>query len=295
MVYRNLIALIDKFSNGLDFERSDRYGWVTMNVSQLGTGVCCKIRLKLQHNAQHIEDVAQKLGLKTNSMDANQCENGFIIVELTNQRTFGMSEFQCVQQFHDSIKKFVEMMENDIAEESNVIDTPIMCKNSNESNESNIDGAEQPAASERDTPNQDEQGEQKIDTEQHENIENVETIAERIENTESIEKAEIVDSTDTAQCDPNETLANAEEIINGNTTAGDEDIATNMLEASKTNENNTDENEIANEENKITEITETSAPIQPNEMENVASEEQQQPSPAEDQDTKETDNQPIEA
>lgn len=297
MVYRNLIALIGKFSNGLDFERSDKYGWLTMNINLMGTGVCCKIRMKFEQSAQHIENVAQKSGIKINLVDANQCENGFIIAELTNQRTFGMSEYQCVQQFYDGIKKFMEMlenveMENDIAEKSNVIDTPELCKNANESNESNIEGAEQPAANESDTPNQDEQGEQKIDTEQHETDENVEN-AERIENTENNEKAEIVDSADTAECEPNETLANAEEIIDGKTTADDEDNAANILVPNDTNENNTNENEIANEEEQITEITETAAPIEPNEMENVESE--QQPNSTEDQDTKEADNQPIEA
>lgn len=292
LVYRNLIALIGKFSNGLDFERSDKYGWVTMNINLLGTGICCKIRLKLHQNAKHIETVAQKSGIKFNIMDANQCENGFVIVELTNQRTFGLSEFQCVQQFYDGIKKFMEMMENvemqnDIAEKSNEIDAIELSKNVNESNENNIDGVEQPAANENDTPNQDEQGEREIDTEKNENDETENTV----ENTDCNEKAENVDNADTAQNDPNETLPNVEE----KTTAGDEDNATNILGPNNTNENatnNTDENEIANEEKKINEITETTAPIEPNEMENIASE--QQPNSTEDQDTKEADNQPIE-
>lgn len=295
LVYRNLITLIGKFSNGLDFERSDKYGWLTMNINLLGTGMCCKMRLKLQHTTEHIENVALKSGIKINFMDdANQCETGFI-VELTNPRTFGLSEFECVQQFYDGIKKFMEMienvgMQNDIAEKSNEIDTHELCKNANELNESheNEIASEQPAANESDTPNQDEEGEREIDTEKHENVEN----AEHVEDIDGIKEAEIVDNVDTAQSDPNE-----EATIDGKTTAGDEDNAVNILDPNNTNENNEDntvENEIANEEEKkINEITEI-APIEPNEMENVAAEEQQQPNPTENQDTKEADNQPIE-
>lgn len=280
LVYRNLNALIGKFSNGLDFERSDKYGWLTMNMNLLGTGMCCKIRLKLQHAIEHIENAAKKSGIKINSIDENQCENG-CIVELTNLRTFGLSEFECVQQFYDGIKKFMEMMENienhnDTTGESNEIDTHNeLCKNANESNECEVDGdgTEQPATNEIDPANQNDDNEQKIDNETHGIDENV-------------EKAEVVGHTDTAQSDPNETLANAEENIDEKNTAIDEDNTINVLEPNNVNENN----DTVNEEEKINEITET-APIEPNELENEASE---QPNPTEDHDTKEADSQPIE-
>lgn len=273
-----------KFSDGIDFERSDKYGWVTMNINLLGTGICCKIRLKLQHSLDHIENIAQRSGIKINLIDANQCENGFI-VELINQRSFGLSEFACVQQFYKNIKKFMEMMEtvetqNDTVEKSNEINTCESNKNVDESSEANVEAdineTENPTANENDTPNQDEQSEQKIDTENPENVGNAEMVDTNI---------------DTAQNDSNEAVANTEGNIDEKTTDGDN--TTNILESNNTNEHNTDntvENEMVEEEKKMDEIAET-APNEPNEMENIAPE---QPIPTEDQDIKEADNQPIE-
>lgn len=245
---------MDKFSNQLEFERSDRYGWVTMNINLLGTGICCKIRSKLQHSLDHIENIAQKSCVKINSIDANECENGFI-VELINQRTFGLSEFECIQQFYNNIRKFMEMIEtqNDTIEKSNEIDTRELCENANELNEGNvnadINGTENPAANENNIPNQDEQSEPKINTEKHEIDENIGKVG--------------MDDIN------NETLGNIEGNIEGKATAGDGGNTTNILESNNANEHNADntvENEIVKEEEKMNEAT----PIEPNEMENAA-------------------------
>lgn len=278
-----MIALIGKFSNGLEFERSDKYGWLAANINLIGTGMCCKIRLKLRHDTERIKNIAEESGLKINSINATQCEDGAII-ELANQCVFGLTEFECIRYFYDAIKKFLEFLESvktndETAQELNQSDAQKLCENENDSTErkADIDGNE-PQLAEDDLSKQNDDNEQKIDAELHEIGEN-------------IEKIETVDNTDIAsQNSVEETLADVEENIDGKTAAADEDNAINLLEANNTNENdadNTVENEIVNEEEKMNEITEDA----PNETENEASE---KPNPAEDLDTKEADTPSIE-
>lgn len=289
LAYRNVIALIGKFGNGLDFERSEKYGWLTKNINLLGTGLCCKIRMNLQHTVEHIETFAQKSGIKINSVNTKQSKDGFNIVDLTNRRTFGLSEFECVQQFYDGIKRFLEIQtvnvepHADTVEDSTEIDTNKLCANANESSDSHksevdVDEAKQHAES--NLSNQNAANEQKINVEAHESDGNV-------------EEADVVDNTDTVQANTNEPSADVEETNDGKSAAADEDNTTNELEPNNSNENNadnTEEKEIVNDEEEMTEITET-APIELNGMENEAD---APPNPMEDQDTNETDNQPNE-
>ncbi|XP_031621141.1 arginine kinase-like [Contarinia nasturtii] len=132
-VYKNLTDLVDKFSNGLEFERNERFGWLTANIEALGTGICCKIRLKLKQTTDCIEEICKKLRIKITPIEVeNEC-----IVELTNGgRTFGVSEFECVKVFYDGIKEILQILsENQVHAETNEEHKTVIESNSQEPRE----------------------------------------------------------------------------------------------------------------------------------------------------------------
>lgn len=109
MVYKNLIALICKFSNGLEFEWHEKYGWLTTNIEVLGSGLCCKVCLKLKQSVDCIRDYCDKMRIKITPINVTT-ENEHII-ELTNRHTFGVSEFECVKEFYDTVKEIIKILE----------------------------------------------------------------------------------------------------------------------------------------------------------------------------------------
>lgn len=111
VVYKNLIEFAEKFSNDLSFERSDRFGWITANLQTLGSGICCKIRLKHDKSIDCINEICTKNGIKVTSIDENTADNVHFI-ELSNRRTFGVSEFECIKSFYDAFKEAIEILEN---------------------------------------------------------------------------------------------------------------------------------------------------------------------------------------
>ncbi|XP_055314171.1 protein-arginine kinase-like [Sitodiplosis mosellana] len=241
VVYKNLIELIGKFSNGLEFERHERYGWLTTNLELLGTGVRCKVCLKLKQSADCIRDVCEKLRIKITSIKITAENEHFI--ELTNRHTFGMTEFECVKAFYDSVKEIIQTLvecgtqndtenemhkdtENETQNETNVgavneLNSLKLCKNTseandekNESDKSEVDV--QTLAVEDDPPKNEENNEQQKCDE--ENVQN-----EPVSNTEEGNKE------------------NPSDVEN----------AINPLEASDTNADNTDnldEGENVNED-----------------------------------------------
>lgn len=107
-----MIATVGQFSNGLEFERNDKFGWLTANIETLGSGICCKICLKLKQPVECIEEICETSRIQMKPIKKEI--NGYI-VELTNRCTFGMSEFECVKAFYDSVKEIIQMTaENEV-------------------------------------------------------------------------------------------------------------------------------------------------------------------------------------
>lgn len=108
MVYKNLIELIGKYGNGLAFERHERYGWLTTNLELLGTGLRCTVCLKLKQSADCIRDVCEKSRIKITPIRVT--EQNEHIIELKNRNAFGMTEFECVKAFYDSVKGIMQTL-----------------------------------------------------------------------------------------------------------------------------------------------------------------------------------------
>lgn len=239
MIYKNLIALIGKFSSGLDVERSDKFGWLTNNLEILGTGICCKAILKLKQPIERIEKTVEKSKVKIASINATEVENEQIVI-LTSQPSFGLSEFECCKSFYGNVKEMLETLEetnNENGDEQNEINSQEAREVANETEVSA--GARQEVEEEKnqespppleDIPNEAENNEQIIDENHDDNGENAQNPNENA--------AESTEDNKNEENEQNEQTMSADENNEGKL-ATNEKIA-NPFESNNANENNTD-------------------------------------------------------
>lgn len=115
-VYRNLKLLVEKFGEGLNFERNDKFGWLTTNVNQLGTTLSCRINIRLDNKPiECLMKICQKYQIKIrllNDLDGAQ------VVELSHNATFGLTEIEYVMTFYGHLKEVIGVLESGNNEEN---------------------------------------------------------------------------------------------------------------------------------------------------------------------------------
>lgn len=282
-VYKNLIEFVEKFSNGLSFERSDRFGWITANLQTLGSGICCKIRLKHDEPINCINGICTKNGIKVTSIDENTTDNVHFI-ELSNRRTFGVSEFECIKSFYDAFKEAIEILENNESAEEipdkNVDDlNSKQPENSDETNNKPDDTVD----TNGNIPVEDStQKEEEHKEEEHNEVETTE------KNEENVQNEQLTNESDK---DQDEKPLNDENMGNSTEPNADanENNTDNLAEGEKSNEGDTDSVNNKNEENEAN-PNETNQ----NEANSNETETSDKPNDTEDQNSQPTEEQTTE-
>lgn len=264
MVYKNLIELIGKYGNGLEFERHERYGWLTTNLELLGTGLCCKLCLKLKQSAfDCIRNVCEKSRIKI--IPIHITEENEHIIELTNRNTFGMNEFECVKAFYDSVKGIIQTLvkcglqsdvqnemlesqkgtenENEIhLETENKSNSPKVCENTSEANDDknegdkSVENEQSPDPDDDATKNGENNEQQKGDEDNVQNEPVSNTEKSNVENPSNKENPHRTSESDTDNLDKGEKVN--EDTVNET----NQNAETIECEA-KQNENETDQNQ----------------------------------------------------
>lgn len=239
-----MIELMTKFSNGLDFERNDKFGWLLSNLEILGTGIRCKAQLKLEHSEDQIKLVAEQSGIiVTSIVTALTGKENEVLVEFTNRKTLAVSEFECVKLFFDGIKEFILTLEKGEIQndESNELDPQ---NQHNNSKEENTKLNETDGVSENETPASIEDITSKID-------ENEEVQKNDNENQNDEDNVPGVEALDTCGTEHNAEIDPTTNTENNN--SGNDDDIENNDEKPSSNENiaNLESNDEVNAENEI--------------------------------------------
>lgn len=264
-VYKNLIQLIGQFSNGLEFEWHEKYGWLGANLEILGSGLCCKVYLKLKQSVDCIKEVCDKLRIKITSIKMTENEQ---IIELTNRHTFGVTEFECVKEFYDSVKEIIQTlvecaienhMENETQNEAaleivNESKAQELCENADEANNEKNEGEEneQSPVVEDDTAKNEGSNEEKGDAENAQN--------EQVSNTK--EDNEEKPSNEENVINPPE-VSDTNENKTDNLAKGDKANEDTLDETNENPENESEANRNGNETNQ----SEENSPEKPNDTE----------------------------
>lgn len=102
----------------MEFVRHERFGWLTMCPSKIGTTIQCEVSMKIEQSMiEKVEEICDKFQLKTNAIGENA-------IEISNKRCFGLSEFDCVKGVYYGVKEIVRLLnvqeknrENELNEE----------------------------------------------------------------------------------------------------------------------------------------------------------------------------------
>lgn len=246
LVYKNLVKLIQTFGSDLEFERNDKFGWLTSNLESVGTGICCKIRLKFKQPFDSLEKICNESHIKINSFNSNDTEN---VIELTNLRAFGFSEFECVHVFYESVKRILQILRENEAQIKSIQ------QNTNESNSPEVDDNRNEVNNENNGNEINAENEQLANV-ASENVENDEMKIEEKTDDETQEKTEVENASNEQMA--NEETVNNEKLDEENVTNAPEPIASNentdnlaervikgndAIENDEANPNDTNENE----------------------------------------------------
>lgn len=106
---------MQRFGDGLKFERNEKLGCLTTNIRGLGAGLQFHIRIKIIGDIKSVKEICQKYQIEVKFIKSNEAENEQI-VEFTKQSTIGCSEFDCMHLFYDQMKEIIELLSEKSAE-----------------------------------------------------------------------------------------------------------------------------------------------------------------------------------
>lgn len=109
-VYRNLKLLVEKFGEGLKFERNDKFGWLTTNLNRLGTTLSGHIKFRLGNKPiECLKNICQKYKIGIRLIDDL---DGAQVVELSSQASFGLTEIEYAKTVYGHFKEVLDVLES---------------------------------------------------------------------------------------------------------------------------------------------------------------------------------------
>lgn len=106
-VYGTLIAAVRKLEPELEFTRNDKFGWLTMDPSTVGTTLNCHVRMKLKMPLDYLKEIGEQFHLIVAGVTGVACAEHECIIDISNKRVFGLSEFDCMKTVYYGVKEIV--------------------------------------------------------------------------------------------------------------------------------------------------------------------------------------------
>jgi len=111
MVLDRLIRGVKAIGSQIPFSRDDRLGWLTFCPTNLGTTVRASVHIKLPKISAtpEFKKVCDELGLQIRGIHGEHTETEGGIYDVSNKARLGVTEYQCVKQMYDGVKKLIEL------------------------------------------------------------------------------------------------------------------------------------------------------------------------------------------
>jgi len=110
-VLDRLIKGVKAIGSHIPFSRDDRLGWLTFCPTNLGTTVRASVHIKLPKISAtpEFKKVCDELGLQIRGIHGEHTETEGGIYDVSNKARLGVTEYQCVKQMYDGVKKLIEL------------------------------------------------------------------------------------------------------------------------------------------------------------------------------------------
>lgn len=113
-VLDRLIKGIKGIEKQVPFSRDDRLGWLTFCPTNLGSTVRASVHIKLPKLSKRKdfkEWCEKEFNLQVRGIHGEHSESEGGVYDISNKARLGLSEYQCVKQMYDGVKKLIEMEE----------------------------------------------------------------------------------------------------------------------------------------------------------------------------------------
>lgn len=106
-VYRTLVLAVRKLEGEIEFASHDKFGWLTVCPSTIGTALDCHVRMKLIGPADYLGDISEQFHLLVTDVTGTECAEKERVIDISNKRVFGLSEFDCMKSVYYGIKEII--------------------------------------------------------------------------------------------------------------------------------------------------------------------------------------------
>lgn len=106
----------------LEFISHGKFGWLTMCPANIGTALNCHVRMKLNKPTDYLKEIGEQYHLVLTDVSGVECAENECIIDVSNERVFGLSEFDCMKTVYYGVKEIIrrnssEIQTADVAEE----------------------------------------------------------------------------------------------------------------------------------------------------------------------------------
>lgn len=111
-VYARMLKGLNFLSNKIEFNRSDRLGFLTFCPTNLGTTIRASVHImlpKLAANKSKLDEVAAKFKLQVRGETGEHSDSSSGIFDISNKRRLGLTEFAALKEMQDGILELIKI------------------------------------------------------------------------------------------------------------------------------------------------------------------------------------------
>ncbi|CAG9854366.1 unnamed protein product [Phyllotreta striolata] len=113
-VYERLATAVKELDKKLEFTRHDRYGYLSMCPTNIGTGIRASVHIKLpklSNDEAKLKEIANRLNLQIRGSGGEHTESKEGIMDISNRRRLGVAEKDIIKEMFTGIKELIEQEE----------------------------------------------------------------------------------------------------------------------------------------------------------------------------------------
>uniref|UniRef100_A0A182XB90 arginine kinase n=1 Tax=Anopheles quadriannulatus TaxID=34691 RepID=A0A182XB90_ANOQN len=111
-VYQRFITALETLGQKIPFQRDERLGFLTFCPTNLGTAIRASVHIrlpKLSADKARMEEAAATHKLQIRGVHGEHTDTGDGVLDVSNKRRLGLTEFEAVKEMVDGVKALIEL------------------------------------------------------------------------------------------------------------------------------------------------------------------------------------------
>ena len=111
-VYARMLKGLNYLTSKIEFNRSDRLGFLTFCPTNLGTTIRASVHVmlpKLAANKAKLDEVAEKFKLQVRGETGEHSDSSSGVFDISNKRRLGLTEFEALKEMQEGILELIKL------------------------------------------------------------------------------------------------------------------------------------------------------------------------------------------